>query len=240
MISKAKDEGFVVRVGGRSRAEVVRLLLNNGVLLNSHAETLLAHPALEAPTGQNLRIVERTVDELGFKHGAVQPRIFEAARNQGLELCPLVTGPYLRLAMMGQANAPDSVLSAPSFGDVREEGDECVAHFRWLGESTGNRDVAVGVSKPFEVRDERYCRVQSPCWEGVHELLSEVIRQRYSAYDACQIKLKDHHLTRGHIAGQAFKLRLVHAEVNGVGPREVYRAHGVIQGVRGHSSRSMD
>lgn len=112
MISKAKDEGFVVRVGGRSRAEVVRLLLNNGVLLNSHAETLLAHPAFEAPTGQNLRIVERTVDELGFKHGAVQPRIFEAARNQGLELCPLVTGPYLRLAMMDQANAPDSVLSA--------------------------------------------------------------------------------------------------------------------------------
>lgn len=112
MISTAKDEGFVVRVGGRSRAEVVQLLLNKGVLLNSHAETLLAHPAFEATRSQTLRIVERTVDELGFKHGAVQPRIFAAARNQGLELCPLVTGPYLRLAMMDQANAPDSVLSA--------------------------------------------------------------------------------------------------------------------------------
>lgn len=112
MVSTAKDEEFVVRVGGRSRAEVVQLLLNAGVLLNSHAETLLAHPAFEAPAGQSLRIVERTVDALGFKHGAVQSRIFAAARNQGLELCPLVTGPYLRLAMMDQEDAPDSVLSA--------------------------------------------------------------------------------------------------------------------------------
>ncbi|WP_286180128.1 hypothetical protein [Arthrobacter sp. ISL-95] len=112
MISTAKDEGFVVGVGGRSRAELVQLLLNKGVLLNSHAETLLAHPAFEAPRSQSLRIVERTVDELGFRRGAVQPRIFAAARDQGLELCPLVTGPYLRLATMDQANAPDSVLSA--------------------------------------------------------------------------------------------------------------------------------
>lgn len=112
MISKARDKGFVIRVGGLSRAEVVQLLLSNGVLLNRHAETLLAHPAFETPAGQILRIVERTVDELGFKHGAVQSRIFAAARSQGLELCPLVTGPYLRLAMMDQAKAPDSTLSA--------------------------------------------------------------------------------------------------------------------------------
>jgi hypothetical protein len=112
MINAAKVEGFVVRVGGQSRAEVVQLLHSTDVLLNVHAETLLAHPAFDAPEGQCLRIVERTVEELGFEHGAVQSRVFTAARNQGLELCPLVTGPYLRLAMMDQSNAPDSVLSA--------------------------------------------------------------------------------------------------------------------------------
>jgi hypothetical protein len=80
-------------------------------LLNAHAETLLAHPAFDAPEGQSLRIVERTVEELGLEHGAVQSQVFTAARNHGLELCPLVTGPYLRLAMMDQSNAPDSVLS---------------------------------------------------------------------------------------------------------------------------------
>ncbi|MDQ0850616.1 hypothetical protein QFZ65_002554 [Arthrobacter sp. B3I9] len=112
MISAAKVEGFLVRVGGRSRVEVEQLLHNAGVLLNVHAETLLAHPAFDNSEGQSLQIVERTVGELGFDHGAVQSLVFTAARNQGLALCPLVTGPYLRLAMMGQSNAPDSVLSA--------------------------------------------------------------------------------------------------------------------------------
>ena len=80
--------------------------------LNVHAETLLAHPAFEAPVGQTLRIVARTVEQLGLEEGAVQSQVFAAARTQGLELCPLVTGPYLRLALMDQTNAPDSVLSA--------------------------------------------------------------------------------------------------------------------------------
>ncbi|WP_346959230.1 hypothetical protein [uncultured Arthrobacter sp.] len=56
--------------------------------------------------------MERTVGELGFERGAIQSRVFTAARNQGLELCPVVTGPYLRLAITEQPNAPDSVLSA--------------------------------------------------------------------------------------------------------------------------------
>jgi hypothetical protein len=56
--------------------------------------------------------VERTVEDLGFEHGAVQSRIYAAARDHSLELYPLATGPYLRVAMMGQANTSDSVLSA--------------------------------------------------------------------------------------------------------------------------------
>lgn len=112
MISAADGEGFVVRVGGRPRDEVMQLLRRADVLLNVHAETLLAHPAFDAPEGQSLRIVERTVEQLGFTHGAVQSDVFSAAESQGLALCPLVTGPHLRLAMMGQSNAPDSNLSA--------------------------------------------------------------------------------------------------------------------------------
>lgn len=106
------ENGFVVRVGGHSRAELKQLLRRAGVLLNVHAETLLAHPVFDAAEARSLRIVERTVRELGFEHGALQSRAFTAARDQGLELCPLATGPYLRLAMTEQANAPDSVLSA--------------------------------------------------------------------------------------------------------------------------------
>lgn len=112
MVSTVQSDGFVVRVGGQSRAEVMQLLHGADVSLNIHAETLLAHSAFDAPEARSLRIVERTVAELGFERGAIQSRVFTAARSQGLELCPLVTGPFLRLAMMEQTNAPDSVLSA--------------------------------------------------------------------------------------------------------------------------------
>lgn len=112
MVSTVHGDGFVVQSGGQSRAEVLQLLHSAGDMLNAHAETLLAHPFFDAPVARSLRIVERTVGELGFERGAVQSRVFTAARNQGLELCPLVTGPYLRLAIMEQTNAPDSVLSA--------------------------------------------------------------------------------------------------------------------------------
>ena len=112
MTSTARIESLTVQVGGQSRPELLQSLHAAGVQLNAHAETLLAYPAFDAPAARTLRIVERTVEQLGFEHGGVQSQVFAAARQQGLELCPLVTGPYLRLAMMNQANAPDSILSA--------------------------------------------------------------------------------------------------------------------------------
>lgn len=112
MVNAVENEGLVIRSGGQTRAKVMQLLRSQGVLLNDHAETLLSHPAFEAPESQRLRIVERTVKELGFEKGAVQSRVFTAAKEQGLRPCPLVAGPYLRLAMMDQPNALDSVLSA--------------------------------------------------------------------------------------------------------------------------------
>lgn len=102
----------VIRVGGQSRTELRRSLRDAGVRLNAHAETLLAHPAFDDPGERTLRVVERTVEDLGLVGGAVQSRVFAAARGLGLELCPLVAGPYLRLALTDQVDAPDSVLSA--------------------------------------------------------------------------------------------------------------------------------
>jgi hypothetical protein len=112
MRSAANIEGLVVQVGGQSRIEIVQSPHDAGIHLNAHAETLLAHPAFDTPESRTLRIVARTVEQLGLKNGGVQSQVFAAARHCGLELRPLVTGPYLRLVMMNQANAPDSVLSA--------------------------------------------------------------------------------------------------------------------------------
>lgn len=112
MMSTASTEGSLVRVGGKSRTELVQLLRDADVQLNAHAETLLTHSAFDNPVEQTLQIVDRTVEQLGLESGGVQSQVFAAGRSQGLELCPLVTGPYLRLALMDQVNAPDSVLSA--------------------------------------------------------------------------------------------------------------------------------
>ncbi len=109
MMSAAKIESFVLQVGGRPRMQLVRILRDAGVQLNAHAEALLAHSTFDAPAGQTLRIVERTVEQLGLEKGAVLSQVFAAARNQGLELCPLAVGPYFRLALTDQANAPDLV-----------------------------------------------------------------------------------------------------------------------------------
>lgn len=105
-------EGRTVRVGGQPRRVLLQSLRALDVRLNAHAETLLQHPAFDDPEGQDLRFVERTVQQLGLPAGGTQSQVFDAARAQGLNLCPVISGPFLRLAAMDQHNAPDSVLSA--------------------------------------------------------------------------------------------------------------------------------
>ncbi|MGH1550459.1 hypothetical protein ACRAWB_15300 [Leifsonia poae] len=101
-----------LRVGGASRVELRAALLDHGVALNEYAETLLGHPVFDLREGEDVDIVVRTVGELGFTTGAVLPEVHTTAIEQGLTLCPADTGPYLRLAMTSQRNAPDIELSA--------------------------------------------------------------------------------------------------------------------------------
>ncbi|WP_122263851.1 hypothetical protein [Ornithinimicrobium cerasi] len=107
-------DGRTVRVGGQPRDVLMQDLREAGVRLNAHAATLLEHPAFDYPEGQELRFVERAVYELGLSTGGTQSQVFDAARVQGFHLCPVISGPFLRLATMDQHNAPDSVLSAGS------------------------------------------------------------------------------------------------------------------------------
>ena len=105
-------EDRTIRVGRRHRDELMRALQRAGIRLNVHAETLLQHTVFDDPAGQDLRFVERTVHELGLATGGTQLQVFDAARAAGLHLCPVISGPFLRLATLGQPNAPDSILSA--------------------------------------------------------------------------------------------------------------------------------
>ncbi|WP_245559015.1 hypothetical protein [Humibacter albus] len=95
-----------------TRSELLGELRSRGVLLNSYAETLINHAVFDLRQREEVGIVERNVGDLGFSTGATLPQVFARAHEHGLEPCPADTGPYLRLMMTWQANAPDSVLSA--------------------------------------------------------------------------------------------------------------------------------
>jgi hypothetical protein len=108
---------FLLRVGGLTRVRLVEELRKAEVLLNASAETLLEDVVFDQVEVEDIQIVVHTVSELGFADGATLPELFAAAQERGLLLCPPATGPYLRLSMLDQKAAPDSIMSdgrAPS------------------------------------------------------------------------------------------------------------------------------
>ncbi len=110
-MTPTRIDGLQVSVGGLSRAELRSALAARGVLLNDHAETLLAARDFDN-AARVITVTETTVATLGRPEGATLSEIFELARVQGLTFCPVDTGPYLRLVLDKQAASADSVLSA--------------------------------------------------------------------------------------------------------------------------------
>jgi hypothetical protein len=106
------DDRIRVPVGGRSRAALMDELRTADVLLNTHAETLLAALDFDGFPARVLVVEERTVAELGFAGGATLPEILESAADHGLALCPVEAGPFLRLAIVEQLDAGESARSS--------------------------------------------------------------------------------------------------------------------------------
>ncbi len=101
-----------VEIGGRPRGWLREELRSAGVSMNPHAQTLLEHPVFDEAAAERVRVVVRSVQQLGLDHPATMSRVVSAAAERGLGLCPAVTGPYLRLAWTTQPDSTDSVLSA--------------------------------------------------------------------------------------------------------------------------------
>lgn len=106
-----------MQVDALSREQLLAALAVAGVGLNASAEVLLGHEVFDRQQVETFDVVQRTVGQLGLTGGAPLSTVLATAQAQGLSLCPVVTGPYLRLAMLDQESAPDSVMSngsAPS------------------------------------------------------------------------------------------------------------------------------
>ena len=93
------------------RDELTARLDVAGVRRNSYANVLLTHPVFDTREAESVDVVEHSVTDLGLTDGGTLTQIRAAARAQGLALCPADTAPYLRLAWLDQATAPDSDLS---------------------------------------------------------------------------------------------------------------------------------
>ena len=106
------ETDLTLMLGGRSRDELRSMLAAQGVKPNGYAEELLTQSSVDAHAPQAVVLTQRTVAELGLPRGGTLPQIFTAGEERGLLPCPLETGPYLRLALSDQEQAPDSVLSA--------------------------------------------------------------------------------------------------------------------------------
>lgn len=106
-----------LEIGTLRHRDLLARLRDKGVSLNDSAERLLASNEAHFQQRDAFWVVTRTVVELGLKDGASLTTVLRRAAELNLALCPLATGPYLRLAYVTQPNAPDSVLSngtAPS------------------------------------------------------------------------------------------------------------------------------
>ena len=99
-------------VGGASREELHARLAELGIQLNDGARTLLEDSCFDTRAPETLEVVQRSLQQLGLPSGGTLPQITAAAREQGLAPLPPDTGPYLRLAITDQEQAPDSILSA--------------------------------------------------------------------------------------------------------------------------------
>lgn len=100
-------------IGGLGRDTLVTALRDAGVHMNDSADSLLAL-ITETPTPrETVTAVDASVADLGLDGAAARlPQILASGQARGLDLWPLHAAPYLRLAMLDQATAPDSVLSA--------------------------------------------------------------------------------------------------------------------------------
>lgn len=92
-----------IQAGGLSKIDLMNKLNEKDIFINELGKQLLMDGRMSVSEKMyELKTIELTVGDLGLIDGAVLPDIYEQAIKKGLFLCPLETGPYLRLAYLDQ------------------------------------------------------------------------------------------------------------------------------------------
>ncbi len=108
-----------LRVGGVSKAELLKTLEAADVELNDYARILFGIERFTTSAAASpIETVETSVAMLGYPQGASFARIIEGALAFGLSACPLELGPHFRLQYPeqaeGQIGPPSSKQCAPA------------------------------------------------------------------------------------------------------------------------------
>ncbi|NMB91825.1 hypothetical protein GYA37_03190 [candidate division WWE3 bacterium] len=140
-----KPESFkIVEVGTYKDVKSLRKALEeSGVQIGDWAGDILNKTKL-SKSKQSLDLVVLSVKELGFPQGTQLKDIYEAAKNQGLDLCPAEVGPQLRLQYPDQPNGEWLVIAMEP---IKDSGGAlglfrvgCGGGGLWLNAYNGNPD----------------------------------------------------------------------------------------------------
>jgi hypothetical protein len=114
-----------VRLGVYKTADEYRKALQAGEhRCGEWVTNLFGKPACHCASEEtDVDLVVLSVDDLGFKEGALYSQICEKAQAMGLDLCPAEVGPALRLAYENQPRGERLIIATKPFADSDDELD---------------------------------------------------------------------------------------------------------------------
>ena len=87
-----------IEIGGLTKPQLIEKMQQHSIKINEYGARLLSDATFQpAESITILSTAEMNVRDLGFPDGAVLPQIYKRADELGLKLCPIETGPYLRI-----------------------------------------------------------------------------------------------------------------------------------------------
>lgn len=92
-----------IKIGGKDKKELQDEMIKDGFKVGDYAKSMLENKEFKtSKTSENIDLVILSVADLGFPEGARRDKIYERAKEMGLEIAPAEVGPQLRLQYADQ------------------------------------------------------------------------------------------------------------------------------------------
>ena len=100
---EGKLQKYKIEIGGKTKDQLKKELKEKNIIISGYADDLLKSRDFTVSNKiYRANLISLTVKELGLEEGATTDRIYEQAKELGLDLCPVEVGPHLRLQDTGK------------------------------------------------------------------------------------------------------------------------------------------